>query len=59
MFKAAKVERQTVAEASLGSSVCALVGAGLGVALMINPLAAHEEYEANGVEVRPFTRRWR
>ena len=54
VFKAAKVERQTVAEASLGSSVCALVGAGLGVAL-INPLAAHEEYEANGVEVRPFT----
>ena len=29
-------------------------GRGLGVAL-INPLAAHEEYEANGVEVRPFT----
>ena len=28
VFKAAKVERQTVAEASLGSSVCALVGAG-------------------------------
>ena len=58
VFKAAKVERQTVAEASLGSSVCALVGAGLGVAL-INPLAAHEEYEANGVEVRPSPRRWR
>jgi DNA-binding transcriptional LysR family regulator len=54
VFKAAKVERQTVAEAGLGSSVCALVGAGLGVAL-INPLAAREEYEANGVEVRPFS----
>ena len=33
-------------------------GRGLGVAL-INPLAAHEEYEANGVEVRPSPRRWR
>jgi DNA-binding transcriptional LysR family regulator len=54
VFKAAKVERQTVAEAGLGSSICALVGAGLGVAL-INPLAAREEFEANGVEVRPFS----
>jgi len=54
VFKAAKVERQIVAEAGLGSSICALVGAGLGVAL-INPLAAREEFEANGVEVRPFS----
>ncbi|MNV17328.1 DNA-binding transcriptional regulator LysR [compost metagenome] len=54
VFKSAKVERQIVAEAGLGSSICALVGAGLGVAL-INPLAAREEYEANGVEVRPFS----
>jgi DNA-binding transcriptional LysR family regulator len=54
VFRTAKVERQTVAEAGLGSSICALVGAGLGVAL-INPLAAREEYAAHNVEIRPFS----
>lgn len=54
VFRSAKLERQIVAEASLGASICAMVGAGLGVAL-INPLAAREEYEVHGVEVRPFT----
>ncbi|RAP63836.1 transcriptional regulator [Achromobacter sp. HZ01] len=54
VFKAARIERQTVAEAGLGSSICALVGAGLGVAL-INPLAAREELATANVEVRPFS----
>lgn len=54
VFAKARVERQVVAEAGLGASICALVGAGLGVSL-INPLAAREEYEVNGVEMRPFS----
>ncbi|OZI58767.1 LysR substrate-binding domain-containing protein [Bordetella genomosp. 1] len=54
VFTQAKVERQVVAEAGLGASISAMVGAGLGVSL-INPLAAREEYATHGVELRPFT----
>jgi len=53
-FAAAHVRRHIVAEASLGSSVCALVRAGLGVSV-INPLAARDEQLNGGVEVRPFS----
>jgi len=53
VFETAGVTRRIVAEASLGASLCALVGAGLGVAL-INPLAAQEEYANTRVVVRPF-----
>jgi DNA-binding transcriptional LysR family regulator len=54
VFAAAHVRRQIVAEASLGSSVCALVRAGMGVSV-VNPLAARDEQLNGGVEVRPFT----
>jgi len=54
IFIAAGVERRTVVESDLGASVCGLVAAGLGVSL-INPLAALEESETSGVEVRPFS----
>ncbi len=53
IFNAARVERPISAEASLGASICALVGAGLGVSL-INPVAAEEERVRAGIEVRPF-----
>ncbi|SFU24905.1 LysR substrate-binding domain-containing protein [Paraburkholderia aspalathi] len=43
-----------VAKASLGSSVCALVRAGLGVSL-VNELAARDEYKSGGIEIRPFS----
>jgi len=53
LFAHAGVPRKIVAEASLGASICALVGAGLGVSL-INPLAAREE-RTGGIEIRRFT----
>jgi DNA-binding transcriptional LysR family regulator len=54
IFTEAGVERRTVAESDLGSSVCALVAAGLGVSL-INPMAAREESVNGRIAVRPFT----
>jgi DNA-binding transcriptional LysR family regulator len=53
MFDAAGVPRSLVAEASLGSSICAMVGAGLGVSI-VNPLAAGEETGPSQIEVRPL-----
>ncbi|VGO07474.1 FIG000557: hypothetical protein co-occurring with RecR [plant metagenome] len=54
IFAAAGVERGvTAAEASLGASICALVAQGLGVSL-ITPLAAREESQGSGLEIRPF-----
>lgn len=53
MFTEAGVDRKIVAEASLGSSICALVGAGLGVSLL-NPLTAREE-RIGGIEIRRFS----
>ena len=53
-FAAEHVSRHLVAEASLGSSVCALVRAGMGVSI-VNPLAARDEYVIGGIEVRPFS----
>jgi len=54
IFEEAGISRYIVAEASLGSSICALVGAGLGVSLM-NPVAAFEEATINNIESRPFS----
>jgi DNA-binding transcriptional LysR family regulator len=54
VFTAAHVSRRMVAEASLGSSVCALVRAGMGVSL-VNQLAARDEFLNGGIELRPFT----
>lgn len=54
VFAAEHVSRQIVAEASLGSSVCAMVRAGMGVSL-VNPLAARDEYLNGSIEIRPFT----
>lgn len=54
VFAAHHVARQVVAEASLGSSVCALVRAGLGISL-VNQLAARDEVAHGGIEIRPFT----
>ncbi|MGY3410821.1 DNA-binding transcriptional LysR family regulator [Bradyrhizobium sp. GM5.1] len=54
VFNAAGVVRSVVVETDLGASVCALVGAGLGLSL-INPLAAQEERLAAGLEIRPFS----
>lgn len=53
VFAAEHVPRQIVAEASLGSSVCALVRTGMGISL-VNPLAARDEILNGGIEVRPF-----
>ena len=54
VFAAHHVTRQIVAEASLGSSVCALVRAGLGSSL-VNQLAARDEAAYGGITVRPFS----
>lgn len=54
IFNAANIKRRIVAEAGLGSAICALVGAGLGVSI-INPVAAHEEQASTNIEIRPFT----
>jgi DNA-binding transcriptional LysR family regulator len=56
IFRQARVSRVIAAEAGLGASICALVGAGLGLSL-INPLAANEEQEKSGIEIRPFSKR--
>jgi DNA-binding transcriptional LysR family regulator len=53
IFNSARVERIISAEASLGASICAMVGAGLGVSV-INPVAAEEERIKAGIEIRPF-----
>ncbi len=53
VFGAAGIRRSVVAEAGLGSAVCALVAAGLGVSLM-NPLAAYEEAKVSPIEIRCF-----
>lgn len=54
VFAAEHVKRQIVAEASLGSSVCAMVRAGIGVSL-VNMLAARDEQLNGGIELRPFS----
>lgn len=54
VFIAAGIERRTIVESDLGASICALVAANLGVSL-INPLAALEERELTGIEIRPFS----
>lgn len=53
LFADAEVQRMLVAEASLGASICAMVGAGLGISI-VNPLAASEETGLGDIEVRPF-----
>lgn len=54
LFADAEVQRALVAEASLGASICAMVGAGLGISI-VNPLAASEETgHDGGIVVRPF-----
>ena len=53
VFQAAGIDRNIVAETDLGSSICALVGAGLGLGL-VNPLAASDEQVRAGLEIRPF-----
>jgi DNA-binding transcriptional LysR family regulator len=50
---AAEAKPRTVLESDLGSSVCALVAAGLGVSV-INPLAAFEERRTGELVVRPL-----
>lgn len=47
------VRPHTVLESDLGTSVCSLVAAELGVSV-INPLAALEEQRHQAIEVRPF-----
>ncbi len=54
VFSEARVTRRTVCESDLGSSVCSLVAAGLGLSI-INPLAALEEQKASGIELRRFS----
>jgi DNA-binding transcriptional LysR family regulator len=44
------VPRHIIAEASLGSSVCAMVRAGMGIGL-VNPPAARDEYLNGGIEM--------
>ncbi len=53
VFDAAGIRRTVAAEAGLGSAICALVAAGLGVSLM-NPLAAYEEAKVSAIEIRRF-----
>jgi DNA-binding transcriptional LysR family regulator len=53
IFTGIGVERRTVVETDLGTSVCALVAAGLGISL-INPLAAQEERDLPGIAIRRF-----
>jgi DNA-binding transcriptional LysR family regulator len=54
LFARGDVRRALIAEASLGASICAMVGAGLGVSI-VNPLAASEERIQGDIVVRPFT----
>jgi DNA-binding transcriptional LysR family regulator len=53
LFEAAGVALAITAEAGLGSSICTLVSAGLGVSVM-NPLAAYEEAKVSPLAIRPF-----
>lgn len=53
VFAEHDVRPYVTAEASLGSSICALVAAGQGISL-INRLAAEEERLLVGLELRPF-----
>lgn len=53
VLAAAGVRTRTVLESDLGTSVCSLVAAGLGVSV-INPLAALEEQRNFDFEVRTF-----
>ncbi|SFV10124.1 DNA-binding transcriptional regulator, LysR family [Methylobacterium sp. 174MFSha1.1] len=53
VFEAAGIRRSVAAEAGLGSAVCTLVAAGIGVGLM-NPLAAYEEAKVSPIEIRRF-----
>lgn len=54
IFRNAHVSRQIVAEASLGTAICALVGAGLGISIL-NPMAAYEEQSHTDIVIRPFS----
>lgn len=54
LFVDGEVPRVLVADASLGASICAMVGAGLGLSI-VNPLAASEETRHGNIEVRPFS----
>lgn len=56
IFATSGVQPNVTAEASLGASICALVSAGVGVAL-INPFAAAEEQLVGDLDVRPFSPR--
>jgi DNA-binding transcriptional LysR family regulator len=53
LLAAASARPAITAEASLGASICSLVSAGLGVSIM-NPLAAAEERDLDGLVIRPF-----
>lgn len=52
-FWRAKIEPVMAAEANLGSSICSLVAAGVGISIM-NPLAAREDSVTGQIEIRPF-----
>jgi DNA-binding transcriptional LysR family regulator len=51
---ASGVEVAVTAEAALGSAICTLVAAGLGISVM-NPLAAYEEALVSRIAIRPLT----
>ncbi|GJD34858.1 LysR substrate-binding domain-containing protein [Methylobacterium aerolatum] len=53
MLAAARTEVSVTAEAGLGSAICALVAAGLGISVM-NPLAAYEEALVSPIAIRPI-----
>ena len=53
MLAAAGVEVVVTAEAALGSAICTLVAAGLGISVM-NPLAAYEEAMVSPIVIRPI-----
>ncbi|MFC6790544.1 LysR substrate-binding domain-containing protein [Methylobacterium komagatae] len=53
MLAQAGVEVSVIAEAGLGSAICTLVAAGLGVSVM-NPLAAYEEALVSSIAIRPI-----
>jgi DNA-binding transcriptional LysR family regulator len=54
MLLASGVEVAVTAEAALGSAICTLAAAGLGVSIM-NPLAAYEEALVSPIAIRPLT----
>lgn len=53
MLAQAGVEVSVTAEAELGSAICTLVAAGLGISVM-NPLAAFEEALVSSIAIRPI-----